>query len=98
MKSIASSKASPALIEMSSTASIPLNNIPGPVGFKLTHESQDKFYNLTEPFLRSIIDENATEEFPFDLSPEELEIVKHFSTGKLDSGSKWYRKNYLPVV
>ncbi|CAP86579.1 Pc20g12500 [Penicillium rubens Wisconsin 54-1255] len=69
MKSIASSKASPALIEMSTN-----------------HESQDKFYNLTEPFLRSIIDENATEEFPFDLSPEELEIVKHFSTASLILG------------
>ncbi|KAJ5783861.1 uncharacterized protein N7518_009538 [Penicillium psychrosexuale] len=63
MKSIASSKASPALIEMS-----------------------NKFYNLTEPFLKSIIDENDTEEFPFDLSPEELEIVKHFSTSTLILG------------
>ncbi|KAJ6177949.1 hypothetical protein N7519_008410 [Penicillium mononematosum] len=63
MKSIASSKASPALIEMS-----------------------NKFYNLTEPFLRSIIDESGTEEFPFDLSPEELEIVKHFSTASLILG------------
>ncbi|KAI3103031.1 hypothetical protein CBS147333_7635 [Penicillium roqueforti] len=63
MKSVASSKASPALIEMS-----------------------NKFYNLTEPFLKSIIDENDTEEFPFDLSPEELEIVKHFSTSTLILG------------
>lgn len=47
---------------------------------------QDKFYNLTEPFLKSIIDENDTEEFPFDLSPEELEIVKHFSTSTLILG------------
>ncbi|OQD61522.1 hypothetical protein PENPOL_c016G10680 [Penicillium polonicum] len=63
MKSISSSKASPALIEMS-----------------------NKFYNLTEPFLKSIMDENGTEEFPFDLSPEELEIVKHFSTSTLILG------------
>jgi RecA-family ATPase len=36
--------------------------------------------------LRSIIDENGTEEFPFDLSPEELDIVKHFSTASLILG------------
>ncbi|KXG50377.1 Tetratricopeptide-like helical [Penicillium griseofulvum] len=63
MKSIASSKITPALIEMS-----------------------NKFYNLTEPFLKSIVDEKDTEEFPFDLSPEELEIVKHFSTSSLILG------------
>ncbi|KAJ5778909.1 hypothetical protein N7457_006629 [Penicillium paradoxum] len=63
MRSIASSSATPALIDMS-----------------------NKFYNLTEPFLKSIVDENGTEEFPFDLSPEELEIVKHFSTSSLILG------------
>ncbi|OQE05043.1 hypothetical protein PENVUL_c027G05971 [Penicillium vulpinum] len=63
MKSIASSKVTSALIEMS-----------------------NKFYNLTEPFLKSIIDEKETEEFPFDLSPEELEIVKHLSTSSLILG------------
>ncbi|KAJ5437376.1 Tetratricopeptide-like helical [Penicillium cf. griseofulvum] len=63
MKSIASSKVIPTLIEMS-----------------------NKFYNLTEPFLKSIVDEKDTEEFPFDLSPEELEIVKHFSTSTLILG------------
>ncbi|EKV12225.1 TPR and ankyrin repeat-containing protein 1 [Penicillium digitatum PHI26] len=63
MRSIASSKASPVLVEMS-----------------------NKFYNLTEPFLKSIVDENDAEEFPFDLSPEELEIVRHFSTSSLILG------------
>ncbi|OQE34898.1 hypothetical protein PENCOP_c015G08976 [Penicillium coprophilum] len=63
MKSIASFKVTPALIEMS-----------------------NKFYNLTEPFLKSIVNEKDTEEFPFDLSPEELEIVKHFSTSTLILG------------
>ncbi|KAJ5375537.1 DNA helicase UvrD-like C-terminal, partial [Penicillium concentricum] len=63
LKSIASSKVTPALIEMS-----------------------NKFYNLTEPFLKSIVDEKDEEEFPFDLSPEELEIVKHFSTSTLILG------------
>ncbi|KAJ5822742.1 Tetratricopeptide-like helical [Penicillium robsamsonii] len=63
MKSIASSKVAPALIEMT-----------------------NKFYNLTEPFLKSMVDEKDTEEFPFDLSPEELEIVKHFSTSSLILG------------
>ncbi|KGO54138.1 DNA helicase, UvrD-like, C-terminal [Penicillium expansum] len=63
MRSIASSKASPALVEMS-----------------------NKFYNLTEPFLKSIVNKNDAEEFPFDLSPEELEIVKHFSTSSLILG------------
>lgn len=32
------------------------------------------------------MDKNGTEEFPFDLSPEELEIVKHFSTSTLILG------------
>ncbi|KAJ5519217.1 DNA helicase UvrD-like C-terminal [Penicillium expansum] len=63
MRSIASSKASPALVETS-----------------------NKFYNLTEPFLKSIVNKNDAEEFPFDLSPEELEIVKHFSTSSLILG------------
>lgn len=36
--------------------------------------------------MKSIVDENGTEEFPFDLSPEELEIVKHFNTSTLILG------------
>ncbi|KAJ5825808.1 hypothetical protein N7474_002946 [Penicillium riverlandense] len=43
----------------------------------------DKFYNLTEPFLKSIAAATGREEFPFDLSPEELEIVGHFDTSSL---------------
>lgn len=46
----------------------------------------DKFYNLTGPFLKSIVNDHSDEEFPFDLSPEELEIVKHFSTSSLILG------------
>ena len=46
----------------------------------------DKFYNLTEPFLSSIIQATGTEEFPFDLSPEEVDIVSHFNTSSLILG------------
>lgn len=46
----------------------------------------DKFYNLTEPFLSSIIQATGTEEFPFDLSPEEIDIVSHFNTSSLILG------------
>lgn len=50
------------------------------------YEITAKFYNLTEPFLKALGDESDAEEFPFDLSPEELDIVKHFSTSSLILG------------
>ncbi|KAJ5612695.1 Tetratricopeptide-like helical [Penicillium lagena] len=46
-------------------------------------EMSNKFYNLTEPFLKSIAAATGREEFPFDLSPEELEVVGHFDTSSL---------------
>ncbi|KAL1999926.1 hypothetical protein VTN02DRAFT_3799 [Thermoascus thermophilus] len=46
----------------------------------------NKFYHLTEPFLRSITEPTGREEFPFDLSPEEMEIVSHFRTSSLILG------------
>jgi RecA-family ATPase len=45
-----------------------------------------KFYNLTEPLLNIVTNDKSSEEFPFDLSPEELEIVQHFSTSTLILG------------
>jgi hypothetical protein len=41
---------------------------------------------VTEPFLKSIVDTTGREEFPFDLSPEEMEIVGHFDTSSLILG------------
>ncbi|KAJ5545485.1 hypothetical protein N7535_006129 [Penicillium sp. DV-2018c] len=49
-------------------------------------DMSNKFYNVTEPFLKSLGTECGIEEFPFDLSPEELEIVTHFSTSTLILG------------
>lgn len=53
---------------------------------KADYEATAKFYNLTEPFLKALGDESDAEEFPFDLSPEELDIVQHFSTSSLILG------------
>ncbi|CAG8896595.1 unnamed protein product [Penicillium egyptiacum] len=68
------------------TGSYQMKPIPSSKASPVLMEMSNKFYNLTDPFLKSIIDENGTEEFPFDLSPEELEIVKHFSTSSLILG------------
>lgn len=46
----------------------------------------DKFYSLTEPFLKTIVHATGAEEVPFDLSPEEIEIVSHFNTSSLILG------------
>lgn len=45
----------------------------------------DKFYNLTEPLLESLLRE-LTFEVPFELTPEELRIVSHFTTSTLILG------------
>lgn len=45
-----------------------------------------KYYNMTEPFLKSIVETTDCEEFPFELSPEEMDIIKHFSTSSLVLG------------
>lgn len=41
---------------------------------------------MTEPFLKSIVSNTGLEEFPFDLSPEEMEIIGHFNTSSLILG------------
>jgi hypothetical protein len=41
---------------------------------------------VTEPFLKSIVGNRGLDEFPFDLSPEEMEIIGHFSTSSLILG------------
>lgn len=55
-------------------------------GWHADHLSADKFYNLTEPFLRSITEPTGREEFPFDLSQEEMQIVSHFRSSSLILG------------
>lgn len=45
----------------------------------------DKFYSLTEPLLGSLL-RDMTFEVPFELSPEELRIVSHFTTSTLILG------------
>ncbi|KAJ5674702.1 uncharacterized protein N7477_004636 [Penicillium maclennaniae] len=49
-------------------------------------EMSNKFFNVTEPFLKSIVSNTDLEEFPFDLSPEEMEIIGHFNTSSLILG------------
>lgn len=41
---------------------------------------------MTEEFLKSIVETTGCEEFPFELSPEEMDIIKHFSTSSLVLG------------
>ncbi|KAJ5669323.1 hypothetical protein N7462_010393 [Penicillium macrosclerotiorum] len=49
-------------------------------------DMSNKFYNVTEPFLNSIVKATGDEEFPFELSPEEMEIVGHFDTSSMILG------------
>ncbi|KAJ5107749.1 hypothetical protein N7456_004424 [Penicillium angulare] len=49
-------------------------------------ETSNRFYNVTESFLRSIQETTGQEEFPFDLSPEEWEIISHFNSASLILG------------
>lgn len=41
---------------------------------------------MTEEFLKSIADTTGCEESPFELSPEEMDIIKHFSTSSFILG------------
>lgn len=46
----------------------------------------DKFFALTEPVIRSILSNDLSAEFPFDLSREEASIIRHFRTASLILG------------
>ncbi|KAJ5166413.1 DNA helicase UvrD-like C-terminal [Penicillium canariense] len=49
-------------------------------------DMSNKSYNVTESLLKSIMHPTGREEFPFELSPEEMEIVRHFDTSSLILG------------
>ena len=51
-----------------------------------TIDMANKFYALTEPVIRSIVDNDLTAEFPFSLSMEEDRVIKHFQTASLILG------------
>ena len=51
-----------------------------------TIDMANKFFMLTEPVLRSILTNNVSAQFPFDLSSEETEIIKYFQTSSLILG------------
>lgn len=51
-----------------------------------TIEMANKFYALTEPVIRSILDNDLAAEFPFDLSKEESRVITHFQTASLILG------------
>ncbi|OGE51205.1 hypothetical protein PENARI_c014G04055 [Penicillium arizonense] len=75
-----------ALIGMSSTVSIhnpPLTSNEPQADLV---DSLDKFYNFTEPLLKSLLDGHEDDEFPFELSAQESEVVRHFSTSTLILG------------
>ena len=48
--------------------------------------SPDKFYALTEPVIRSVLANDVTAEFPFDLSEDEARVIQHFKTASLILG------------
>lgn len=51
-----------------------------------TIDMANKFYALTEPVIRSILDNDLAAEFPFDLSMEEARVITHFQTASLILG------------
>lgn len=51
-----------------------------------TDLSLDKFYALTEPVMRSILFNDLSAEFPFEISKEEARVIGHFQTASLILG------------
>lgn len=51
-----------------------------------TIDMANKFYALTEPVIRSVLDNDLASEFPFDLSMEEIRVITHFQTASLILG------------
>ncbi|KAH0545413.1 hypothetical protein FGG08_000554 [Glutinoglossum americanum] len=49
-------------------------------------EMSNKFYSLTEPVINSILSNNLEAEFPFDISEEEVGIIRHFGSASLILG------------
>ena len=46
----------------------------------------NKSFTVTEALLQSVIHQDLTAEFPFDLSPTEMQIIQHFKTPSLILG------------
>ena len=51
-----------------------------------TIDMANKFYALTEPVIRSILDNDLAAELPFDLSVQEARVITHFQTASLILG------------
>jgi superfamily I DNA/RNA helicase len=49
-------------------------------------ELYNKFYEFTQPVMQSFVSKSLLAEFPFDASPEEMEIIKHDQSGTLIMG------------
>ncbi|KAH0558797.1 hypothetical protein GP486_004565 [Trichoglossum hirsutum] len=49
-------------------------------------EMSNKFYSLTEPVINSILSNDVEAEFPFDISEEEVKIIRHFDSASLILG------------
>ena len=47
---------------------------------------QDKFHALTEPLLRSVLNNDLVAELPLDLSDDEKTVINHFKTSSMILG------------
>ncbi|GAD91519.1 hypothetical protein PVAR5_0091 [Paecilomyces variotii No. 5] len=65
---------------------IPVDNTIEKEMAKNILDMANKFYTLTEPVIRSLIDPSGAEEFPLSLSKDEMDIVSHFKTSSLILG------------
>jgi len=55
-------------------------------GLSLLTSVADKFFVFTKPVMDSFLTNSANAEFPFDISPEEIEVIKHSESGTLIMG------------
>lgn len=51
-----------------------------------TIDMANKFYALTAPLIGSVLNNDLTAEFTFDLSQDEINVIKHFQTASLILG------------
>lgn len=51
-----------------------------------TIDMANRFYALTAPMIKSILANDLSAEFPFDLSQDEVQIIRHFETSSLILG------------
>ncbi|KAA8911747.1 P-loop containing nucleoside triphosphate hydrolase protein [Sphaerosporella brunnea] len=60
--------------------------VPISVADRKALELYNKFYEFTQPVMKSFESKTLLAEFPFDTSPEEAEVIKHDQSGTLIMG------------